>query len=210
MPVPLLPLFPLSLVLLPGSKLPLHIFEERYREMMGILIPEHGEFGVILVKDGGLVNVGCTATVEQVERRYPDGRLDIIVYARRRFQIVSLDEEKSYLQGNVDYFNDRDADPVPPKLQQRAIAEYRKLRAAADPDAAVEPRLDEPQLSFQLAQLVENLDFRQTLLAMRSESDRLLYLIENLPSYIERLEQVTLARRVAPRNGHAKHYKGEA
>jgi Lon protease-like protein len=209
MPVPLLPLFPLSVVLLPGSRLRLHIFEERYREMMGILIPDRGEFGVVLVKDGGLVNIGCTATVEQVERRYPDGRLDIVAFGRRRFQIISLDEEKSYLQGDVQYFNDHDAKPVPPQLQQRAITEYQKLKAAAPSDPASEPRLEEPQLSFQLAQLIEDVDHRQALLAMRSESDRLLYLVENLPSYIERREQLTLARRIAPQNGHAKHYKEE-
>jgi Lon protease-like protein len=209
MAAPLLPLFPLSLVLLPGSTLPLHIFEERYREMMGLLIPDRGEFGVVLVKDGGIVSIGCTATVEQVQRRYPDGRLDVVAFGRRRFQIVSIDEEKPYLQGEVQYFNDQDARPVPPRLQQRAIAEYKKLRAVAGNDVAVEPRLDEPQVSFQLAQLIDDLDHRQALLAMRSESERLMYLVENLPGYIERRELLALARRVAPQNGHAKSYKEE-
>lgn len=177
--------------------------------MMGVLIPERGEFGVVLVKDGGLVSIGCSATVERVERRYPDGRLDVIAVGRRRFQIVSLDEEKPYLQADVQYFNDQDAKPVPPQLQQRAFAVYEQLRAVSGSEFAAEPRLDEPQVSFQLAQLIEDLDHRQTLLAMRSESERLLYLIENLPSYIERREQINLARRIAPQNGHAKHFKEE-
>src|SRR3954466_5309907 len=101
----LLPIFPLSLVLLPTTPLPLHIFEERYKEMMGLLIPERGEFEVVLARDGGVVNLGCTATVEQVVRRYPDGRLDLVAMGRRRFQIVSLDEEKPYLRAEVEYFN---------------------------------------------------------------------------------------------------------
>jgi Lon protease-like protein len=203
---PLLPLFPLSLVLLPTTPLPLHIFEDRYKEMMGRLIPDRGEFGVVLAKDGGLVNVGCTATVEQVVRRYPDGRLDLIAVGRRRFQIISLDEEKTYLQAEVEFFNDDDASPAPPALQQQAIAEYGRLRVAETEASAESPRIGEPQLSFQLAQAIDDLDYRQALLVMRSEKERLLYLIQSLPGYIHKRERIALAKRVGPRNGHAKHY----
>jgi Lon protease-like protein len=202
----LLPIFPLSLVLLPTTPLPLHIFEDRYKEMMGVLIPERGEFGVVLAKDGGVVNVGCTATVENVVRRYPDGRLDVIAVGRRRFQIVSLDEEKPYLRAEVEYFNDESAEPAPDTLQQKAIAEYARLRAVQPDVLADEPRVGEPQLSFQLGHLIDDLDYRQTLLGMRSETERLTYLIQRLPDYISRREQVALAKRVGPLNGHAKHF----
>jgi Lon protease-like protein len=203
---PLLPLFPLSLVLLPTTPLPLHIFEDRYKEMMGRLIPERGEFGVVLAKDGGLVNVGCTATVEQVVRRYPDGRLDLIAVGRRRFQIISLDEERTYLQAEVEFFNDDDGSPAPPALQQQAIAEYDRLRVTESETSTEIPRIGEPQLSFQLAQAIDDLDYRQALLVMRSEKERLLYLIQSLPGYIHKRERIALAKRVGPRNGHAKHY----
>ncbi len=206
MPGQLLPLFPLSLVLLPTTPLPLHIFEDRYKEMMGRLIPERGEFGVVLAKDGGLVNVGCTATVERVVRRYPDGRLDLVAVGRRRFQIISLDEEKTYLQAEVEFFNDDDASPAPPALQQQAIAEYDRLRVAETEMSAETPRIGEPQLSFQLAQAIDDLDYRQALLVMRSEKERLVYLIQSLPGYIHKRERIALAKRVGPRNGHAKHY----
>jgi Lon protease-like protein len=207
MPGPLLPLFPLSLVLLPTTPLPLHIFEDRYKEMMGRLIPERGEFGVVLAKDGGLVNVGCTATVEEVVRRYPDGRLDLIAVGRRRFQIISLDEEeKTYLQAEVEFFNDEDASPAPPALQQQAIAEYDRLRVTETETPARAARIGEPQLSFQLAQAIDDLEYRQALLVMRSEKERLIYLIQSLPGYIHKRERISLAKRVGPRNGHAKHY----
>jgi Lon protease-like protein len=209
MPGLLMPLFPLSLVLLPTTPLPLHIFEERYKEMMGLLIPDRGEFGVVLAKDGGVVNVGCTATVEEVVRRYPDGRIDLIAMGRRRFQIVALDEEKAYLRAEVEFFNDEDAASVPPALQQRAIAEYDRLRSLDNDTADVSPRIGEPQLSFQLAQAIEDLDHRQAILAMRSEKERLLYLVQSLPAYITRRERIALAKRVGPRNGHAKHYTEE-
>src|SRR5581483_8862117 len=100
----LLPLFPLSVVLLPAMPLPLHIFEDRYKEMIGDVIPVDGEFGVVLAKEDGIVNIGCTAAVLQVVRKYPDGRMDLVAAGRRRFQIQSLDEEKSYLRATVEYF----------------------------------------------------------------------------------------------------------
>ena len=97
----LLPLFPLSLVLVPGMPLPLHIFDDRYKEMMADVIPEGREFGIVLAKEDGIVNVGCTAKVQKVLKRYPDGRLDVLAGGQRRFRIESLDEEKSYLQAEV-------------------------------------------------------------------------------------------------------------
>ena len=203
---PLIPLFPLSLVLLPTTPLPLHIFEDRYKEMMGLLIPERGEFGVVLAKDGGVMNVGCTATVEEVVRRYPDGRMDLIAMGRRRFHIMSLDEEKTFLRAEVEFFNDEDVTSAPPALQQRAIAEYGRLKALEHDDDDVAPRIGEPQLSFQLAQAIEDLEYRQAILVMRSEKERLLYLIQSLPAYIGKRERIASAKRVGPRNGHAKHY----
>jgi len=206
MPEPLLPLFPLSLVLLPSTPLPLHIFEERYKEMMGDIIPGRREFGVVLAREGGVANIGCTATVEQVLRRYPDGQLDVATMGRRRFQILSLDDERSYLRASVEFFNDDDAEAAPVRLRGQAVAAYNKLREALQEQTSIEPRLDDPQLSFQLAQFVEDLDHRQTMLGMKSETDLLQFFVRSLPDYLTKRERVLLARRVGPQNGHAKHY----
>src|SRR5215467_12668 len=112
MPSRLIPLFPLRLVVFPRTPLPLHIFEERYKEMVGIAIQEHSEFGVVLAKDNGIVNTGCTVVVDKVLETYPDGRMDILTRGQRRFEIVTLNEEKDYLQGEVNFFDDDDlADP---------------------------------------------------------------------------------------------------
>ncbi len=176
---------------------------------MGEIIPDKSEFGVVLAKDGGIVNIGCTATVEQVVRRFPDGRLDLIAVGRRRFQITSLDEEKSYLQAEVDFFGDDDAEPAALVLQQQAIIACEKLREEAEDQDLVpaEFRVGEPQLSFRLAQLIEDVDYRQTLLAIKSETARLTYMLQSLPKYISTRTQIALAKRVAPTNGHAKHFK---
>jgi Lon protease-like protein len=206
MPEPLLPLFPLSLVLLPSTPLPLHIFEERYKEMMGDIIPGRREFGVVLAREGGVANIGCTATVEHVLLRYPDGQLDVATMGRRRFQILSLDDEKSYLRASVEFFNDDNAEAVPARLRGRAVAAYKKLREALQEQPSIEPRLDDPQLSFQLAQFVEDPDHRQTMLGMKSEIERLEFFVRNLPDYLIKRERMLRARRVGPQNGHAKHY----
>jgi ATP-dependent Lon protease len=200
----LIPLFPLSLVLLPAMPLPLHIFEERYKDMMGDIIPVDGEFGVVLAKDDGIVNIGCTASVVNVMRRYPDGRLDLVAAGQRRFTIEALDEDKSYLRAHVSYFDDEDLRAVPADLQRRANATYRKLMAVERP-SVVEPDSGSGRLSFQIGQLIGDLDKRQTVLSLRSEVERLEYLVKVVPEYLIQREHVVLAKRVAPLNGHAKH-----
>ena len=201
----LLPLFPLSVVLLPATPLPLHIFEDRYKEMMGEVIPKRGEFGVVLVKEDGIVNIGCTATVDQVVQRYADGRLDLLAIGRRRFEIISVDEDRSYLRADIEFFNDEELSEVPAELRHRAIAGYQRLREIETPEVLVEPQLDGPQLSFQLAQFISDLDTRQTVLALRSEVERLEFLVSILPGYLAKLEKMAAAKKLAPLNGHAKH-----
>jgi Lon protease-like protein len=200
----LIRLFPLSLVLVPAMPLPLHIFEERYKEMMGEIVPSGAEFGVVLAKGGGIVNIGCSARVEQVLRRYPDGRLDVIAIGSRRFRIESLDEEKSYLRAEVEFFNDEDVTQVPQDLRDKAIAGYRKLAETEDADDKQEPDFDAVRISFQIARLISDLDKRQTVLALRSEVERLEYLIRVLPEYLNQQERIALAKRVAPLNGHPR------
>src|SRR4029077_1980579 len=108
----LLPLFPLQVVLLPGTALPLHIFEDRYKEMIGEVLRDKLEFGVVLASEKGIVNTGCTATVDRVLREYPDGRLDILTRGRRRFEVLLLNDERSFLRGAVEFFDDDDPQPT--------------------------------------------------------------------------------------------------
>lgn len=184
--------------------LPLHIFEERYKEMMGDIIPVEGEFGVVMAKDGVIVNIGCTATVVNVMRKYPDGRMDLVAAGQRRFTIESLDEDKAYLRAHVTYFDDEDLRAVPADLQNRASATYRKLMAIERP-SVTESTGGSARLSFQIGQLIGDLDKRQTVLGLRSEVERLEYLVKIVPEYLIQREQIELAKRVGPMNGHAKH-----
>src|SRR5262249_15941168 len=101
----LLPLFPLQVVLLPGARVPLHIFEDRYKERRGEVLKHSQEFGVVLASEKGIVDKGCSAIVDKVLRTYPDGRMDILTLGRRRFEILLLNDEKAYLRGAVEFFD---------------------------------------------------------------------------------------------------------
>ncbi len=204
MPNGLLPLFPLGLVLFPRTPLPLHVFEDRYKEMIGEALRDDTEFGVVLANDKGIVNVGCTAAIERVNHRYPDGRLDIATAGRRRFEITGLNEERSFLQGEVEYFDDEDDDPGDGPLRMRVREEFEALRTFDELAQSVEPVWADRQLSFQLAQAIPDLGFRQTLLALRSEAERMKQLAEFLGGYRLKQKQVAHVKQVAPRNGHGK------
>jgi len=199
----LLPLFPLQVVLFPRTALPLHIFEERYKEMIEEVLRGKSEFGVVLSGEKGIVNMGCTASVERVVKKYPDGRMDLLTLGRRRFEIMMLNDEKSYLRGVVEFFDDDESEPIPPDVRKRVMESYNEVRGLEQSESP-DPHMADPQLSFQLAQVVADLDFRQIMLATRSEADRMRRLAEFFPAYSSRRRQTQHARVVAPKNGHAK------
>lgn len=197
----LLPLFPLEAVLLPSNILPLHIFEERYKEMIGEAIRNKTEFGVVQAGEKGILNLGCTAIVEKVVTEYPDGRMDILSVGRRRFEILFLDQEKSYLRGAVNFFDDEDLTEASPQLRKTALACYELLRQNDD-SVQEPPAQDDPYLSFKIAENVSDLSFRQTLLAMRSENDRLMHIQQFFPDYLAMLKRARHIHKIARTNGH--------
>jgi len=169
----LLPLFPLELVLLPETPLPLHIFEPRYKEMIGECLRERELFGVIRAAEQGIVRVGCTAEIVDVIRTYPDGRMDILAMGRSRFAVVEIDNERSFLRCEVDYLDD-ETDPGPgTALTTEVIALHRQLLTMLGrEDETFEE--DGPMLSYKLASVLPvDLDFKQGMLEMRQETERM-------------------------------------
>jgi Lon protease-like protein len=197
----MIPLFPLNVVVFPRTRLPLHIFEERYKEMVGDAIREESEFGIVLAREDGIVNAGCTVAVEKVLEMYPDGRLDILTAGRRRFEIAALNEEKSYLQGDVRFFDDEDFAAPADDLREAALAQYKALHALPNSRDHQEPDLADPQLSFQLAQAVPDLDFLNGLLRQRSETARLKALTAFLEDYIPKQRTIERMKHLSPTNG---------
>jgi Lon protease-like protein len=197
----LIPLFPLNVVVFPRTRLPLHIFEERYKEMVGIAIRDESEFGIVLAKQDGIVNAGCTVAVEKVLEMYSDGRMDILTVGKRRFEIASLNEEKEYLQGEVSFFDDDDFAPTPADIRAEALEQYKTLDALAASQERQAPNLEDPQLSFQLAQSVPDLDFLSGLLRQRSETARLKSLSAYLADYVPKQRTIERIKALAPTNG---------
>src|SRR3954453_4578966 len=88
--VPKIGLFPLELVLLPTERVPLHIFEDRYKELIGECLARDGQFGLGFPDQHGIREIGTLAAVATVLERFPDGRLNIVVEGRERFRLVEL------------------------------------------------------------------------------------------------------------------------
>ncbi len=204
----LVPLFPLQLVVFPRTQLPLHIFEDRYKEMIGVAIRDGSEFGIVLAKEDGIVNAGCTVTVEKVITEYPDGRLDIVTRGRRRFELLGLNQDRAFLQGQVEFFDDHEAETVPEELKARALKGYRELAGSGSAQEFAEPVLEDAQLSFQLAQSLPDLDFQSRLLRSRSEVERLQQLTQYLEQHIPRVKETARMRELAPRNGFGHKIAG--
>ena len=199
--MPLLPLFPLEVVLLPGTPLPLHIFEPRYKEMIRECLTNEAPFGVIRALEEGIAEIGCTAEIITVTKEYPDGRLDLIAEGRKRFEVVELNEERAFLRAEVLLVPDEPGALVQEE-RVKAIQLHLEILSLAgavqDLSAA-----DQNQLSFYLAgSLPLDLDFKQKLLAMRSEGERIQAVASYLESILPKLRRVARARQKAGGNGH--------
>jgi Lon protease-like protein len=198
--VSLLPLFPLDLVLFPGAPLPLHIFEPRYKEMIGECLEQEVPFGMVRVRENALSHVGCTAVILSVTKKYGDGRLDIATEGKQRFEIVQLNQERSFLRGEVKFFEDQTSYVA--KAQMETVLQlHQELFAVLGQTAEALPQ--SPSLSFHLAhELPVDLDFKQTLLEMKSEVERIETLIEYYRASIPKVEKTLRVRDKAVRNGH--------
>lgn len=207
MPADLLPLFPLQTVLLPRASMPLHIFEERYREMVRDVMLSGGVFGIVLAREEGVLSIGCTARIDRILRQFEDGRLDFVAVGQRRFRILSLNSERSYPRAEVEELDDDDFEPVPEdKLRGALVLHAEYVRALGEETEAPEP--GESLLSFILAAISPDLEFRQMLLGIRSEARRIDLVSAHLAQLIRRHELEQAMRSTARTNGHGKHWKG--
>lgn len=201
----LLPLFPLDVVLLPGTPLPLHIFEPRYKEMTAECLAEKKPFGVVRAKEHeGIAEIGCTAEIITVTKQYPDGRMDIVTRGVQRFEIMEVNQERSFLRAEVLYLHDEPGAATAEEMAQ-AIKLHAEILALAGAQPEESSAQDTRQLSFHLAgSLPLDLDFKQTLLRMKSESERMRGLISYLETILPSLRRTVHVRQKAGGNGHAR------
>ncbi|MBI2817073.1 MAG: LON peptidase substrate-binding domain-containing protein [Acidobacteria bacterium] len=205
-----MPLFPLNVVLFPQTDLPLHIFEERYKQMIKECVEARREFGVILAQDNSVQSMGCAAAITSVVKRYDDGRMDIITRGTRRFEILMLDREMPYLRGEPQFFNDEpSATPLDDSSRMKAMQLFAELQELLgieqNPAGGDKPELGHPQLSYQLmSRLPGDLEFKQSLLQLRSEDERLARVTLFLDTLKTQLRRTIKARATASGNGKGR------
>jgi Lon protease-like protein len=186
-------LFPLGTVLLPTERIPLHIFEHRYQELIGECLDLETQFGLVFADDGGMRTIGTRASVVDVLDRFDDGRLNIAIEGHERFRIVAETSGRSFLTAEVEPVGDEEVDSER-AVRERALERFRKLGRVVETDVD-EPDPDSGVLSFELAARVDfGPERKQELLELRSEPERL-RIVSDL---LERAtEAITLERALA-------------
>jgi len=183
-------LFPLQLVVVPGEVVPLHIFEERYKRLVGETV-DGGEFGIVLVDGDSLRECGCTVRVAEVLEQLDDGRMNILVEGGRRFRLIEVrepeDPEAEYLRALVEYLED--AEPgAPEALREGVLGVFRKMLVLMDVETP-RPPVGEGPLSFRVAAAVDfGAPLKQELLESVSEQQRLETLLTVMETLLPRLE----------------------
>jgi Lon protease-like protein len=196
------PLFPLGLVLLPGEHVPLHIFEERYKQMIGECLEEEREFGILWLADDALKDVGCTARITRVLERFDDGRMNIVVEGATPFRLERRIGELAYPAGDIELLDDD------PGTDEDALERARK--SYADLVEQVTDTRPEPEALAELDAygMAATLDIaasaKQALLELRSEPARLEQLEALFDEALKRIRTATRVAEQASGNGHLR------
>ena len=197
-------LFPLDVVLLPGERVPLHIFEERYKDLIGACIENSAAFGFLLAEQTELRTIGTSATVVDVLNRYDDGRMDILVEGRDRFRVTRVTETHSYLTAEVQPFGDASAG-ADPELVAECLGALERVAEVTGADAsAIE--LGGGDVAWRIAAQVDfGTEFKQELLEMRTENERLEQLTSALDKAATAIAHSKEIKERATGNGKVDH-----
>lgn len=201
----LLPLFPLQVVLFPNSILPLHIFEERYKQLINECLEERKEFGINLAQGDDVAKVGCTAEVTKLLKRFDDGKMDILVQGKRRYSLVRFEASTMlYSVARVEFISTNE-ELTDGQLAAETVALHNQLIELVHRDTsyklAYEP--DNMMLSFKVAQKAGmELTQRQELLELNSENERLRVLHTYFTEVIPKLARLGEVERVIKSDGY--------
>ena len=194
------PLFPLGLVLLPQELVPLHIFEDRYKLMIGECLDGEREFGIIWLSDDGLKQTGCAARIARVLERFEDGRLNILVQGTEPFRLLRKIEDLPYPAGDVEVLHDDgDGDEQAAEEARRRYADLVEELTESRPEEQALAELDAYGMA---ATLDVEPAAKQALLELRSESGRLEQLETLFAEALERIRLAAFAAERARGNGH--------
>lgn len=192
-------LFPLDLVLLPSERIPLHLFEPRYRQLYADCVLEDQPFVVVRADPTGTADVGCAARFETLVRRFEDGRLDVVVQGLEPVRLVDETEGRLYFSALVEPLRDEPGE-APPELAEGVLRRYRALAGLAAPALPEAPQ--GTPLSYAVAATLELPTApKQRLLESRDEAQRLALLGELLDDVDREVRHARLAARRASTNG---------
>jgi ATP-dependent Lon protease len=207
-----IPLFPLPAVVFPGEPLPLHIFEPRFKELVGYCLADPTEtrlFAIAMTENRQLRPIGCGVRIERVVRRYDNGELDIVVVGERRYEMKQLLREQSYPEVEVEFFDDLSLPGHPLQLEQAVTMHARLIELVKGktpsmyyPEGAANSFILAHEAGFDLAQ-------RQRLLEMRREEHRLDYLIAYYKEVIPVLAEKEEIQERVRANGYFRRFPGE-
>jgi len=201
------PLFPLGLVALPGELVPLHIFEERYKAMIGRCQSDESEFGIVWVADDGLREVGCACEITEILETMDDGRVNLIARGTRVFRVDARQDDLPYPAGTVEFLRDEEVE-VDADAQAAAREAYAELVEQATDKTPDQDEL-ETMSAYEMAATVEfGLDAKQGLLDLRSENARLELVTKLFRAAIKRLDFVERAQARARSNGKVRFPSG--
>jgi Lon protease-like protein len=194
------PLFPLGIVMLPTELVPLHIFEERYKLMIGECLEQDREFGIVWMSDDGLAETGCAGRVTQVLEEMDDGRMNILVRGTRPFRLLERIPDLPYPAGTIELLDDADPD-VAPDARETARERYATLV-----ERVTDRRPDDEELdALDAYGMAATIEFppspKQELLEQRSETRRLEMVAKMLESTLKKLDASDRAGEVASSNG---------
>jgi Lon protease-like protein len=197
------PLFPLGLVALPGEEIRLHIFEQRYREMVSECLEHEREFGIIWLADDELKDVGCACEIARVIERMDDGRMNILARATRPFRLLEREDGLAYPAGTIDLILDDD-ETADADAADAARESYAALVSAATDDEPDQTKLA-TMSAYDMAATVDfGLEAKQRLLELRSENARMRLLARLLRAALRRLDFVDRAQARARSNGKVR------
>jgi Lon protease-like protein len=196
-----LPIFELPLVLLPGEQVPLHIFEERYKRMVGTSLEQGEPFGVILADDDGARSIGCTARIDDVTERFDDGRLNIVVRGESPFKVLDRFESPEFPTGEVELIPDEDVPPIDEDSATAAREAFAELAERATGERPESAELDGASAYSLAARIELPPETKQQLLEMRDEDERMALLANALGAVGKALERAEEAADRASGNG---------
>ncbi|HSK15284.1 MAG TPA: LON peptidase substrate-binding domain-containing protein [Gaiellaceae bacterium] len=196
-------LFPLNLVLVPGEQAPLHIFEPRYRELIGECLESGGDFGLVLEDEEGMRDVGTSCGVVEVLEHFDDGRLNVVVEGRERIQLVELTEGRSFATAEVEVVPDEADSPSDDEIED-CLAAYARVVAAAEAELD-DLDLDADSIAYQIAARIDfGAEVKQGLLELRSERERVVRLAPMLNQAADAVEREREIRHRAGGNGRVE------